>query len=599
MRAAFAQRPLLYFLRSSSAAGHLRCVHLNATTQNANIIMYYYAVEDSMKTIKRSLMILMIFVLLAGSVPAGCFAAVSEDTLQQAVENAAEYMLDAVKNPQPGNIGGEWAVVGLARSGIDLPEAYYQEYYRAVEESVKACGGVLHEKKYSEYSRLIIAVSAIGKDARNVAGYDLTKPLGDYDKTIWQGLNGPVWALIALDSRDYPMPVDPEAATQATRQMYVDCLVNSQLPDGGWNLYGTAETASTDNLTADSDITGMVLQALSKYTDQPAVAEAVAKAVDCMSRQQGEDGGFATMGTYTCESAVQVMVGLCELGISPEDPRFIKNGRSLLDNVLSYQTKAGGFLHTADGSGNNQLTSEQGFYGMVDALRLRQGKNSLYRMSDAITVADPDGTQGGKGLPGKDPAVQTVPITSPGTTFEDAALHDNVQAIEAMAARGIISGYPDGTFRPERTMTRAEFCCMVTAALGLQPEDANTFADTEGHWAAGRIAAAYRYGIVAGVGNGKFNPGGTITKQEAATMVAAAAKLCGMDIEYDAARIRDTLSPFADYTQSAQWARKFLAFCYDSGILDDSALNIEPLKAVTRAEVAQMLFNLLGVADLL
>ena len=82
-------------------------------------------------------------------------------------------------------------------------------------------------------------------------------------------------------------------------------------------------------------------------------------------------------------------------------------------------------------------------------------------------------------------------------------------------------------------------------------------------------------------------------------MVAAAAKLCGMDIEYDAARIRDTLSAFGDFTKSAQWARKFLAFCYGSGILDDSALNIEPLKAVTRAEVAQMLFNLLSEANLL
>ena len=552
-----------------------------------------------MKTIKRTLAILLLAAVLLGSFPAACFAAVSETALQQAVDRAAAYMLDAVKNPQPGNIGGEWVILGLARSGIDVPEEYYQGYYSALEESVKACGGVLHEKKYSEYSRTIIALSAIGRDARNVAGYDLTKPLGDYDKTIWQGLNGPIWALIALDSSDYPMPVNSEAKTQATRQMYVDCLLNSQLPDGGWNLYGTAETASTQNLTADSDITGMVLQALAKYTDQPAVAAAVEKAVDCMSRQQGEDAGFATMGTYTCESAVQVMVGLCELGISPKDPRFVKNGRSLLDNVLSYQTKAGGFLHTADGSGNNQMTSEQGFYGIVDALRLLQGKDSLYRMSDAISVTDPDGSQGGKGLPGKDPAVQPVPITSPGMTFEDAELHDNVQAIEAMAARGIITGYPDGTFRPERTMTRAEFCCMVTAALGLKPEAANVFTDTEGHWAAGRIAAAYQYGVVAGVGNGKFNPGGTITKQEAATMVAAAAKLCGMDIEYDETRIRDILSPFADYRQSAQWARKYLAFCYDSGILDDSAVSIEPLKQVTRAEVAQMLFNLLGEADLL
>ena len=82
-------------------------------------------------------------------------------------------------------------------------------------------------------------------------------------------------------------------------------------------------------------------------------------------------------------------------------------------------------------------------------------------------------------------------------------------------------------------------------------------------------------------------------------MVAAAAKLCGMDIERDAVQIRDALASFGDYTQSAQWARKYLAFCYNSGILDDSALNIEPLKAVTRAEVAQMLFNLLSEANLL
>jgi hypothetical protein len=555
--------------------------------------------EASMKTMRRFITILMVFVLLAGCLPAACFAEISETVLQQAVDRAAAYMLKTVKDPQPGAVGGEWVIVGLARGGIDVPDEYYQDFYSAVEAYVKAAGGVLHEKKYSEYSRVIIGLAAIGKDARNVAGYDLTKPLGDYDKTVWQGLNGAIWALLALDSRDYPMPVNPDAKTQATRQMYVDHILSRQMPDGGWNLYGGTGNTSPEAQTSDPDITGMVLQALAKYTDQPAVAKAMEEALDCMSKMQGDDGGYGTLGTVNCESAVQILVALCELGISPDDPRFVKNGRSVLDNVLSYQTKAGGFLHTADGSGNNQLTSEQGFYGLVDALRLVQGKNSLYRMSDAITVPDAENSGRGQGLPGKDPAVQPVPITSPGTTFEDAALHGNVAAIEAMAARGIITGYPDGTFRPERTMTRAEFCAMVTAALGLQPGTSNAFTDTEGHWAAGRIAAAYKYGIVAGVGNGKFNPGGTITKQEAATMVAAAAKLCGMDIEYDAARIRDTLAVFGDYTQSASWARKFLAFCYDSGILDDSALNIEPLHQVTRAEVAQMLFNLLSEANLL
>lgn len=549
---------------------------------------------------KRIIALLLVTAMMLCCLPAGIFAADNAD-LQKAVALSAAYMQKAVKDPQPGTVGGEWAILGLARSGIDVPEEYYQDYYSAVEEYVSAAKGVLHEKKYTEYSRMVIGVSAIGKDARNVAGYDLTKALGDYDKTIWQGLNGPIWALIALDSRNYPMPVNPEAKTQATRQMYIDCILSRQLPDGGWSLTGGTDSAAAGDQISDPDITGMALQALSKYMDQPAVAKAVDEALHCMSKRQNADGGYGTWGVNNCESAVQILVGLCELGISPDDPRFVKNGHSVLDNIFSYRTAAGGFRHTADGSGNNQMTAEQGFYGIVAALRLQEGKNSLYSMSDCIRIADTEEQQAarGTGLPGKDPAVQSVPITSPGTTFEDAELHDNVAAIEAMAARGILTGYPDGTFRPERTLTRAEFCAMVTAALGLPASGNNAFDDTVGHWASGRIATAYAYGLAAGTGNGKFNPNGTISKQEAATMVAAAAKLCGMNIELDTVQIRDALASFGDYTQSAQWARKYLAFCYSCGILDDSALNIEPLKSVTRAEVAQMLFNLLSEAKLL
>ena len=66
--------------------------------------------------------------------------------------------------------------------------------------------GNLHDKKYTEYSRVIVALTAIGKNPADVAGYNLLTPLGDYEKTIWQGMNGPIWALIALDSGNYDMP---------------------------------------------------------------------------------------------------------------------------------------------------------------------------------------------------------------------------------------------------------------------------------------------------------------------------------------------------------------------------------------------------------
>ena len=547
-----------------------------------------------------SLMLALIMVLgLSGN----AFAAVSDDALTSAIEDTAEYMYETVKSPQVGSIGGEWAVLGLARSGYDVPEDYYQDYYATVEEYVEACKGNLHDVKYTEYSRLIVALSSIGKDARDVAGYDLTKALGDYDKTIWQGLNGPIWALIALDSRDYPMPENPEAKTQATRQMYIDRILECQLSDGGWSLFGGTDAAASGDGVSDPDITGMALQALAKYQDQPAVAKATEEALTCMSEKQNSAGGFASWGTTNSESCVQMIVALCELGISLDDPRFVKNGNTMLDNLMTFYLPGNGFLHTADGSGSNQMASEQGLYGLVAAQRARQNKNSLYRMGDAITVAKGENVQEGAGLDGKHTDVKAVPITHMGKTFDDitgANAHENQPAIEALAARGIIDGMGDGLFHPEESMTRAQFAAIVVRALGLTPAANDAFTDVSSTaWYAPYVGTASTYGLINGVGAGRFNPDGTITKQEAAVMVARAAKLCGMDTALDTAAVRDVLAQFTDYVTTPEWAREGLAFCYQEGILDNSAMEIQGKTEILRCEVAQMLYNLLSGAKLL
>lgn len=530
-------------------------------------------------------------------------AVVTPGELSAAIQDTAEYVYTMVRDPQVGSIGGEWAVLGLARSDYDVPDSYYQDYYATVEEYVEACDGVLHDKKYTEYSRVIVALSAIGKDARDVAGYDLTKPLADYDKTIWQGLNGPIWALIALDSAGYPMPENPEAETQATRQMYIDRILECQLPDGGWSLFGGTESATAGDGTADPDITGMALQALAKYQDQPAVAQATQEALACMSEQQSDDGGFSSWGTANAESCVQMIVALCELGIDLDDPRFVKNGNTMLDNLMTFYRQGEGFQHTQSGSGSNQMATEQGFYGLVAAQRAAEGRSSLYRMSDALSIPDAVETETsgqGQGLEGKDPAVTARPITSPGKTFPDITFSDQITAIEALAARGIIDGKSDGNFDPEGSMTRAEFATIVVRALGLTPAANDTFTDVPASsWYAPYVGTASSFGLINGVGGGRFNPDGTITRQEAAVMVSRAAELCGMDTGMDTAAVRNMLAQFPDYMSSAEWARAQLAFCYREGILSQTELNIRPQDAVTRAEVAQMLFNLLSSAELL
>ena len=184
-----------------------------------------------MRKIVSFILVFICFVTLL--VPA---AGAAEADLQTLVNESARYMLSAVPNPGFADVGGEWAVLGLARSGYAVPNGYFEAYYGKLVSHVQEVEGVLHKRKYTDYSRVIITLSALGKDARDVGGYNLLTPLGDYDQTIWQGLNGPIWALIALDSANYPMPQNQSAETQATRQMYIDCILAEELDEGGWTL---------------------------------------------------------------------------------------------------------------------------------------------------------------------------------------------------------------------------------------------------------------------------------------------------------------------------------------------------------------------------
>lgn len=540
-----------------------------------------------MRNMKRiSAWILTLALLFTLAVPA--FAASS---VQSEMNKSAAYMLSSVKAPEVGSIGGEWAVLGLARSGYSVPANYFEDYYARVEKYVKDCSGALHERKYTEYSRVILALTSIGRDPSNVAGYNLLTPLGDFEKTIWQGLNGPIWALIALDSGNYEIPKNPSAKTQATRQLYIDEILNNQLKDGGWSLTGTGDS--------DVDITAMALQALAKYQDQKSVKTATDSALTWLSKNQDSKGGFASWGTSNVESVAQVIVALCELGISLDDSRFVKNGHTLTENLLSFRQANGGFYHVLDGSdGNNQMSAEQGFYALVAIDRAENGQNSLYRMGDVTKNTAKPSTTVKKG--NADASVSVPAVSAPGTTFSDVKNHANQTAIEALASRGIINGMGAGKFQPNKTMTRAEFAAIVTRALGLAAKDTKAFTDVPGSkWYAGYIGTANSSGIVNGVGNGKFNPEGTITRQEAAAMVARAAKLCGLDTAMDAAATRDMLAQFGDYRSVASWAKESMAFCYSASILDQSDLNIEPTKAILRCEIAQMLYNMLTAAELI
>ena len=473
-----------------------------------------------------------------------------------ALDTAAAFLYRAVPDPQPGSIGGEWAVVALARSGYAVPDSWYNGYYSALEKNVTDCKGVLSARAYTEYSRTIVGLAALGKDARNVAGYDLTMPLGDYNATIRQGNNGPVWALIALDSMDYPMPVCEGAAVQATRQMYVDRLLSTQRENGAWGVGSTAGDVSID-------MTAMTLLALSGYMTNENVAAAADRALQWLSEKQDATGGFDSFGTSNSESVSQTIIALCALGIGLDDARFVKNGCSLMDNLMTYALPSGGFRHTADGD-LDQMATEQAACALAAVAQAEKG-NSLYRRG-------------------------AVPV------FYDIAGHPDRAAIEALVGKRIINGMGDGSFQPDKTMTRAEFATIVVKALGLEGEVTDEFSDVKsGDWFEPFVGAAYHAGIVNGMGDGTFCPEKTISRQEAATMVARAARRCGMDVDSADTAV---LAQYTDGSSVADWAKTTMAFCLSTGLFDaDGGPAAAPLRDILRCEVARSVYRLLNAAE--
>ena len=292
------------------------------------------------------------------------------------LEKTAGYLQAQIAAPGTGSVGGDWLIFGLARSGVKVPQKYFDAYYENVEAAVREKNGVLSDRKYTEYSRTVLALTAIGKNPADVAGFDLLKPLADFEQVTKQGINGTIFALLALDSGNYEMPEDPDAAVQATRQMYVDELLARALPDGGWTLTGGEP---------DVDITAMTLQALAKYRDQADVTAAVERGLAVLSSLQEPDGGYVSWGSSNSESVAQVIVALTELGVPLSDERFVKNDVTVADALLRFAQENGAFVHVRDGSGgDDEMATEQAFYALAAIHRAETGETTLYDMTDVM-----------------------------------------------------------------------------------------------------------------------------------------------------------------------------------------------------------------------
>lgn len=527
--------------------------------------------ENGGTMMKRFLTIFLTLALLLGlfALPAGASSA----TLDTAAKKAAAFAVSSV--PHPG-AGDDWAVIGAVRGGFDIPEHWTDSYYRAIAAKLQETDGVLSKTRLTEYARVVLGLTAIGENPRNVAGYNLLAPLADYDAATQPGVTSAAYVLLALDCGNYKIPTVEEGKTQATRPMYVDFMLGQQLSDGGWAI-GSEE--------ADPDVTAMVLQALAPYQESTPVKNAVTLGVNRLSTLQNDDGGYSSWGYTSSESCSQVVLTLCALGISMDDSRFVKNGKSVLDKLLTYQLSDGSFCH--DDSFDAYATM-QALCALAAAVRQAGGKTAFFTMTDVSKhIHTPQ-----SGVTAHTSRLAETPA------FTDTKGIAAQQAIETLAAYGVLNGMTKTTFEPAANLTRAQFAKIVVGALNLTPEYRGTFKDVaQSAWYAPYVDTAAAYGIVNGVGDGKFNPDGAITVQEAAAMTARAASLCGMD---PALEHPDTvLRAYSDASRVSSWAKLSMAYCAASGLWAQGASALTPTRQITRGEIAQMLCGLLLRANLL
>ena len=171
---------------------------------------------------------------------------------------------------------------------------------------------------------------------------------------------------------------------------------------------------------------------------------------------------------------------------------------------------------------------------------------------------------------------------NPKIVLTDITGHWAKSAITEMVRRGVIGGYPDGTFKPNNNITRAEFAVFLVRAFNLELQQEKVFTDTAGHWAEKDIATAEYHEIVSGYDLDHFGPNDMITREQMASMAVRAKNLS----------VVSKRLTFADTEDISDWAEGAVATAVKYGIVNGYPDNtVRPKKNATRAEAIAVIFN--------
>jgi len=294
---------------------------------------------------------------------------------EYAMNRSLDWLEDALwPHPAVGSVGGEWAILALARAGrieADAPRlrGWFAQFDRLLAEAdaLAARGYDINNppsagtfpspiRRWVDFQRITLALTALGIDAANYHGRDLTAVFGRYvsneqrhspNRTV----NANIFALIALNSAQY----------EGDRGKFAQALLDAQRPDGSWGL--NPATASSAN---DIDITAMAVQAL-EYGD------AVRRGLDWLFAQHFNNP----------ENTAQMIVALAAHGMADAAGYYV----AWL--LRWFDAAAGAFRRPNPNSLVNFMATEQAAYALVAYWRLVNEKTSLFDMSDVHGSFDP------------------------------------------------------------------------------------------------------------------------------------------------------------------------------------------------------------------
>ncbi|MDT2829708.1 InlB B-repeat-containing protein [Vagococcus carniphilus] len=352
------------------------------------------------------------------------------------INATSKYIIKEVPEPTFGSTTGDWSVFSLSRGMYlgadylnDIPADYFSNYIARIEHEVMTNKN-LGRTKLTDYDRLIFSLTLLNYNVHSVSNKSedfILKISENFNKIENQGINSPIWTLLAINSGDYSLyPSKPENNKNwNTEGKMIDSIIDKEIINGGWSL---------NNQEPDADITAMAIQGLAPYylseekfnkTDsshnyldfKKAVERGIAKLADL----QLPHGGFDSYNAANSESTSQAIVALTEIGINPKSTNvplnainktvsFVTAGavrdgvktNNMVDALLTFwdneklnpEIGSAGFRHVTEGndggSGSgttaNGMASDQATYALVAYDRFMTGQARLQNLMDQKTT---------------------------------------------------------------------------------------------------------------------------------------------------------------------------------------------------------------------